>query len=167
LRQLRFGLTYRQIAQLITALARGEVQPAAAGIELPPNVIFPVGYTISMKRVFELARQALDRYPMLEAQALRVLWMSRYEEAWAHLQPGMRKGNPRSIEVGMRVAERAAKLCGLDMPTKVAVTDPEGGIPLESVRRVLDRLDRAKAAAEAVDVTASAPAQIEGPDENT
>jgi hypothetical protein len=67
----------------------------------------------------------------------------------------------------MRVAERAAKLCGLDMPTKVAVTDPEGGIPLESVRRVLDRLDRAKAAAEAVDVTASAPAQIEGPDENT
>jgi hypothetical protein len=28
---------------------------------------------------------------MLEAQALRVLWMSRYEEAWAHLQPGMRK----------------------------------------------------------------------------
>ncbi len=76
------------------------MQPAAAGIELPPNVIFPVGYTISMKRVFELARQALDRYPMLEAQALRVLWMSRYEEAWAHLQPGMRKGNARSIEVG-------------------------------------------------------------------
>jgi len=53
LRQLRFGLTYRQIAQLITALARGEVQPAAAGIELPPNVIFAVGYTISMKQVFE------------------------------------------------------------------------------------------------------------------
>jgi len=47
---------------------------------------------------------------MLEAQALRVLWMSRYEEAWAHLQPGMRKGNARTIEVGMRVAERAAKL---------------------------------------------------------
>jgi hypothetical protein len=105
---------------------------------------------------------------MLEAQALRVLWMSRYEEAWAHLQPNMRKGNPRAIEVGMRVAERAAKLAGLDMPTKVAARDPDGdGIPLETIRRVLDRLDRAKAAAEAVDVTASAPAQIEGPDENT
>jgi hypothetical protein len=52
------------------------------GVELPPNVTFPVNYTISMKRVFELARQALERYPMLEAQALRVLWMSRYEEAW-------------------------------------------------------------------------------------
>jgi hypothetical protein len=67
----------------------------------------PVGYTISMKRVFELVRQALERYPMLEAQALRVLWMSRYEEAWAHLQPSMRKGNPRSIEVGMKVAGEA------------------------------------------------------------
>jgi hypothetical protein len=34
------------------------------------------------------------------------------------------------------------------MPTKVAITDPDGGIPLESVRRVLERLD-----AETVDVT--------------
>ena len=102
-----------------------------------PTSIFPVGYTITTKRVFELARQALDRYPMLEAQALRVLWMSRYEEAWAHLQPGMRKGNPRAIEVGMKVAERAARLCGLDMPQNVAITDTDGGIPFESMRRVL------------------------------
>jgi hypothetical protein len=142
LRQLRLGLSYRQIAALITALARGDVLPATAGVELPPNVIFPVGYTISMKRVFELARQALDRHPMLEAQALRVLWMSRYEEAWAHLQPQMRKGNPRSIEVGMRVAARAAKLAGLDMPVKVAMTHEEGnGIPLEALRALMNRAD--------------------------
>jgi hypothetical protein len=61
---------------------------------------------------------------MLEAQGLRVLWMSRYEEAWAHLQPSMRKGDPRAIEVGMRVAERAAKLAGLDMPTKIGADRP-------------------------------------------
>ena len=98
---------------------------------------------------------------MLEAQALRVLWMSRYEEAWAHLQPSMRKGNARSIEVGMRVAERAAKLAGLDMPTKIAQTDPEGnGISLETIRRVMERVDR-----QTVDVTPGKPAQIEGPDE--
>jgi hypothetical protein len=78
LRQLRLGLSYRQIAALITALARGDVLPATAGIELPTNVTFPVNYTISMKRVFELARQALERYPMLEAAALRTLWMTRY-----------------------------------------------------------------------------------------
>ena len=79
---------------------------------------------------------------MLEAQALRVLWMSQYEEAWAHLQPSMRKGNPRAIEVGMRVAERAAKLAGLDMPTKVAGRDDSNGIPLETIRRVMERVDR-------------------------
>lgn len=149
LRQLRFGLTYRQIAAVLTSLARGEMTPAIAGIDLPPDVTFPPGYSINHQRVFELVRQALDRFPMLEAAALRTLWMSRYEEAWAHLQPGMRKGNPRAIEVGMKVAERAAKLAGLDMPAKLAITEPDDGrIPLESVRRVLDRFD-----AETVDVT--------------
>jgi hypothetical protein len=40
------------------------------------------------------------------------------------------------------------RLLGLDMPTKVAVTDPDGGgIPLEAIRRVLERVD-----AETVDV---------------
>src|ERR1700682_3271105 len=148
LRQLRFGLSYRQIARLITDIARGTMLPAATGIELPDNVTFPPGYTISHKRVFELVQRALDRFPMLEVQALRTLWLQRYEESWAHLQPGMRKGNPRAIEVGMKVAERAAKLCGLDMPTKLAVTDPDGGIPLETIRRVMERVDR-----QMVDVT--------------
>ena len=158
LRQLRFGLTYRQIAAVLTSLARGEMTPATAGIDLPPDVTFPPGYSINHQRVFELVKHALDRFPMLEAQALRTLWMTRYEEAWAHLQPGMRKGNPRAIEVGMKVAERAAKLAGLDMPTKVALTDPDGGIPLETIRRVMDRIDAAT-----VDVPPMKPAQIEGP----
>jgi hypothetical protein len=34
------------------------------------------------------------------------------------------------------------------MPQKLAITDPDGGIPLESVHRILERLD-----AETVDVT--------------
>jgi hypothetical protein len=106
------------------------------GVELPPNVTLPVNYTISMKRVFELARQALERYPMLEAQALRVLWLSRYEEAWAHLQPSTRKGNPRAIEVGMRVIIRA------DSPETVRdrfETDPlSGPISFGRVRRAND-----------------------------
>jgi hypothetical protein len=154
LRQLRFGLTYRQIAAVLTSLARGEMTPASAGIDLPPDVTFPSGYSINHQRVFELVKRALDRFPMLEAAALRTLWMTRYEEAWAHLQPGMRKGNPRAIGVGMKVAERAAKLAGLDMPAKLAITEPDGRIPLESVRRMLDRLD-----AETVDVT-SEPAPV-------
>ena len=34
------------------------------------------------------------------------------------------------------------------MPQKLPITDPDGGIPLESVRRILERLD-----AQTVDVT--------------
>jgi hypothetical protein len=34
------------------------------------------------------------------------------------------------------------------MPMKVAMTDPDGGIPLETIRRVMERVDRQK-----VDVT--------------
>ena len=69
--------------------------------------------------------------------------MARLEEMWARLQPGMRKGDVRSIEAGIRVMERKARLLGLDMPTKVAMTDPEGqGIPLETIRRVMERVDR-------------------------
>ena len=34
------------------------------------------------------------------------------------------------------------------MPTKVAVTDPDGGVPLETIRRVMERVDR-----QMVDVT--------------
>jgi hypothetical protein len=34
------------------------------------------------------------------------------------------------------------------MPTKVAVTDPDVGIPLETIRRVMERVDR-----QMVDVT--------------
>jgi hypothetical protein len=37
------------------------------------------------------------------------------------------------------------------MPTKVAVTDPDGGIPLETIRRVMERVDRANE--KTVDVT--------------
>ena len=34
------------------------------------------------------------------------------------------------------------------MPQKLPITNPDGGIPLESVRRILERLD-----AETIDVT--------------
>ena len=37
------------------------------------------------------------------------------------------------------------------MPTKVAMTDPDGGIPLETIRRVMERVDRANE--KTVDIT--------------
>jgi hypothetical protein len=143
LRQLNFGLTYRAIAKVITEVARGERTPESVGMELPAHVKFPGDYTLTHKRVLELVQRGLDRFPMLEAASWRKAEIARLEEMWARLQPGMRKGDVRSIEAGIRVMERKARLLGLDMPTKVAMTDAEGqGIPLETIRRVMERVDR-------------------------
>ena len=69
----------------------------------------------------------------------------------------------RAAEALIKLEAREARLRGLDMPTKVSVTDPDGGIPLETIRRVMERVDR-----QMVDVTPSKPAQIEGrPDEES
>jgi len=59
----------------------------------------------------------------------------------------------RAAEALIKLEAREARLLGLDMPTKLAVTEPEGnGIPLEAIRLVMDRLDRANLE-ETVDVT--------------
>ena len=57
----------------------------------------------------------------------------------------------RAAEALIKLEAREARLLGLDMPTQVAITDPDRGIPLEAIRRVMDRFDQANA--EAVDVT--------------
>jgi hypothetical protein len=54
----------------------------------------------------------------------------------------------KAAEALIKIEAREARLRGLDMPTKVAVTDPDRGIPLETIRRVMERVDR-----QMVDVT--------------
>jgi hypothetical protein len=46
----------------------------------------------------------------------------------------------KAAEALIKLEAREARLLGLDMPTKVAVTDPDGGIPLETIRRVMERV---------------------------
>ena len=48
----------------------------------------------------------------------------------------------RAAEALIKLEAREARLLGLDMPTKVTVADPDGGIPLETIRRVMERVDR-------------------------
>ena len=60
----------------------------------------------------------------------------------------------REAEALIKLEAREARLLGLDMPTKVAVTEPDGGIRLETIRRVMERGDR-----QMVDVT-PAPAPL-------
>jgi hypothetical protein len=43
------------------------------------------------------------------------------------LQPGLRRGDPRSVEAGVKVLSLKAKLLGLEHPKKMEVTGNEGG----------------------------------------
>jgi hypothetical protein len=63
----------------------------------------------------------------------------------------------RAAEALIKLEAREARLLGLDMPTKVAVTDPDGGIPLETIRRVMERVDRQMAEVDVTPVPAPLP----------
>src|SRR6202051_3645554 len=92
--------------------------------------------------------RALARIPKQEADQAREAQLARLQAVrmllWNHAGTDPFK----AAEALIKIEAREARLRGLDMPTKVAVTDPDGGIPLETIRRVMERVDR-----QMVDVT--------------
>jgi len=157
-RLLRLGFSYRQIAGIITALGAGDLRPEVAGTEVPADVTFPEGYCISYVAVYKLVKRALEAYPTSEIREYRKLWAARLEETWSLLYPAMRKGNTRAIEVGMKVAQRAAKLTGLDLPAKAEVPEEPEGIPLKALRALMARVDAEKS--EPIDEGMHAPVEV-------
>jgi hypothetical protein len=55
--------------------------------------------------------------------------------------PCWRTKHENWIDLPLKLEAREARLLGLDMPTQVAITDPDGGVPLEYVRKILERMD--------------------------
>src|SRR6202171_6548409 len=96
-------------------------------------------------------RRALTRIPNAEADQARQAQLARLQAVRMLLWNQVSADPIRAAEALIKLEAREAPLLGLDMPTKVAVTDPDGGIPLETIRRVMERVDRANE--EAVDVT--------------
>ena len=106
--------------------------------------------------------RALARIPKQEADQAREAQRARLQAVRMLLWNQASADPIRAAEALIKLEAREARLLGLDMPTKVAVTDPDGnGIPLETVRRIMERMDNA----EAVDITpeqASLPIDREG-----
>ena len=92
--------------------------------------------------------RALAQIPKQEADQAREAQRARLQAVrmllWNHAGTDPFK----AAEALIKIEAREARLRGLDMPTKVAVTDPDRGIPLETIRRVMERVDR-----QMVDVT--------------
>src|ERR1700736_3690065 len=89
-----------------------------------------------------LPRSAHVRIPKQEADQAREGQLARLQAVRMLLWNHAGADPIKAAEVLIKLEAREARLLGLDMPTKVALTDPDGGIPLETIRRVMEWVDR-------------------------
>jgi hypothetical protein len=119
----RMGLSFDAIAEQITRIGRGHAQsmtPMAEDIKFPPD------FTISRQACHKAFRKAIAREPSLEVEEFRKLDNSRCEEMFMNLQPGIRKGNPRAVEVGIKVLGHTARINGYAAPQRHELTGKDG-----------------------------------------
>lgn len=94
------GLTWQKVGERLGITERG----ARKAVEMAMKEFrMSIGDTIDDLRAMELSR--LDAIQ---------------EKLWA------KRGDPRTADTLLRVIERRCRIMGLDMPTKVAATDPAG-----------------------------------------
>ncbi|MGD0076082.1 MAG: hypothetical protein ABSD31_17335 [Candidatus Binataceae bacterium] len=136
----RLGMSYQAIAEHITAVAQGQRKTMVAP---PAELRFPQGYRISMQAVHSAFKRGIVRLPNAEAAELRKLDNERLEDMLLSLQPGIRQGDPRAIEVGVRVLVHKADINGYKAPARVEMTnDSRLKVNLEREAQMLTDLDR-------------------------
>ena len=115
----RLGMGYQAIADHIVGVAQGAQK---AFVPVPQDAHFPQGYQISVQAVHKAFRRAMVRLPNAEAAELRKLDSERLEEMFLSLQAGIRQGDPRSIEVGVKVLTHKAEMNGYKAPARIDMT---------------------------------------------
>jgi hypothetical protein len=130
LRLKTMGLSFEEMAGQITRVGRGK---APALVPIPEGVTFPEGYSITRQACHKAFRKALARQPALELEELRKLDNARSEEMFLNLQPGIRKGDTRAMEVGVKVLDHEARINGYAAAQKHELTG-KGGKPITLVQ---------------------------------
>jgi hypothetical protein len=110
----RLGMDFPRIAEQVTLIGRGRAKPIT---ELPPELCFPPDYKISKQGCHEAYRLALRREPALAVDEHRQLDTERCEEMLLALQPGLRRGDPRSVEAGLRCSRTRPSCWGWSRPS--------------------------------------------------
>jgi hypothetical protein len=95
-------------------------------VAIPPEVTFQDDYSISRQACHKAFKKAIARQPALEVEELRKLDNARSEEMFLNLQPGIRKGNLRAIEVGLKVLDHSARINGHAAPQRHELTGKDG-----------------------------------------
>ncbi len=119
----RMGVSLEAIAEQLGRVGCGQAQPLTS---LPEGVRFPPGYAISRQAVHKALRRALAREPALAVEELRKLDAARSEEMFLNLQPAIRKGNARAVEVGIKVLDHTARINGYAAPLRHELTGKDG-----------------------------------------
>lgn len=102
-----------------------------------------------MAEVIAETKDHADHYRQLE--------LERLDSMMAGLWPKVRAGDAYAIDIARKVSESRRKLLGLDMPTKIAPTTPDGEQPVDFRKLSAADLD----ALEAI-LSKAAPADDEG-----
>jgi hypothetical protein len=119
----RMGLSFDAISEQITRVGCGQAHPIVA---VPEGVKFGPDYTISRQACHKAFRKAIAREPSLAVDELRKLDSSRSEELFLDLQPAIRKGNARAVEVGIKLLDRSARIHGYAAPHRHELTGKDG-----------------------------------------
>ena len=119
----RIGLSFDAIADQITRVGRRQAQAIVA---IPDGVTFPPDFQISRQACHKAFRKAVAREPSLAAEEFRKLDTARCEEMFLNLQPGIRNGNPRSVEAGVKVLRHNAQINGYGAPQRHELTGKDG-----------------------------------------
>ena len=135
----RLGMSFQVIADHIVAVALGQQQ---AMVPVPEHEPFTQEYSISTQAVHRAFRRGIARLPNTEAEAYRKLDSERCEDMYLSLQPGIRKGDPRSVEVGVKVLVHKAEINGYKAPARVEMTGKQGGpLAIETFRKLCEEAE--------------------------
>ena len=103
---------------------------------------FPTDTRFRCRRFTERSGARLFDLPNAEAIELRKLDSERLEEMFLSLQAGIRQGDPRSIEVGVRVLIHKADLNGYKAAEKIEMTGKQGGpLAIETFRKLCEEAE--------------------------
>ena len=119
----RMGLSFDAIAEQIARAGRRQAQ---AIVTIPEGVTFPPDFQISRQACHKAFKKAVAREPSLAVDEFRKLDTDRCEEMFLNLQPGIRKGNPRSVEAGVKVLRHTAQINGYAAPQRHELTGKDG-----------------------------------------
>lgn len=134
------GFDDQFIAMHVEACGRGDPEALAMLSRSNPidGIAFPPDFAFSTEEVRERSRLALADIVLPELAEWRELTNPRCERLWLAAQPGITKGEPAAISVGLRILIFQGQMLGFEgsepMPENTATSDST------PTREMLDRL---------------------------